>query len=101
MLYAILTNCLSFSLSLYLCSSCSSLMERWLRKHLPFYEDYPESHAPIGHNTGYHMVPFMPIYRNIEYLLSKNLGYEYDYLADHGQCKQNHTQRAVSAERRL
>jgi len=59
-----------------------SLMERWLRKHLPSYEDYPESNAPIGHNYGYHMVPFMPIYRNIEYLLSKNLGYEYDYLQD-------------------
>jgi len=59
-----------------------SLMERWLRKHLPTYEDYPEANAPIGHNTGYHMVPFMPIYRNIEYLLSKNLGYEYDYLQD-------------------
>jgi len=59
-----------------------SLMERWLRKHLPTYEDYPESNAPIGHNYGYHMVPFMPIYRNIEYLLSKNLGYEYDYLQD-------------------
>merc|ERR1712121_231264 len=39
-------------------------------------------HAPIGHNYGYHMVPFLPIYRNIEYLLSKNLGYEYDYLQD-------------------
>jgi len=59
-----------------------SLMERWLRKHLPIYEDYPESNAPIGHNYGYHMVPFLPIYRNIEYLLSKNLGYEYDYLQD-------------------
>merc|ERR1719184_507050 len=34
------------------------------------------ANAPIGHNYGYHMVPFMPIYRNIEYLLSKNLGYE-------------------------
>merc|ERR1719369_641048 len=59
-----------------------SLMERWLRKHLPIYEDYPEHDAPIGHNYGYHMVPFLPIYRNIEYLLSKNLGYEYDYLQD-------------------
>jgi len=59
-----------------------SLMERWLRKHLPSYDEYPESGAPIGHNYGYHMVPFLPIYRNIEYLLSKNLGYEYDYLQD-------------------
>jgi len=59
-----------------------SLMERWLRKHLPFYEDYPNQDAPIGHNQGYHMVPFLPMYRNIEYLLSKNLGYEYDYLLE-------------------
>jgi len=59
-----------------------SLMERWVRKHLPAYDAYPDSNAPIGHNYGYHMVPFMPVYRNIEYFFSKNLGYEYDYLQD-------------------
>merc|ERR1740131_560853 len=51
-----------------------SLMERWLRKHMPYYENYPDKNAPIGHSQGYHMVPFLPMYRNIEYLLSKNLG---------------------------
>ncbi|KAJ0063482.1 hypothetical protein NL108_002728 [Boleophthalmus pectinirostris] len=63
-----------------------SIYERWLRTHQPPRSNYPRANAPIGHNDGYYMVPFMPLYRNGEYFLSnKNLGYEYAYLLDPGQ----------------
>lgn len=66
--------------------SSSSIYERWLRTHQPPRTSYPRANAPIGHNDGYYMVPFMPLYRNGDYFLSiKALGYEYAYLLDPGQ----------------
>lgn len=66
--------------------SSSSIYERWLRTHKPPRTSYPRANAPIGHNDGYYMVPFMPLYRNGDYFLSnKALGYEYAYLLDPGQ----------------
>lgn len=58
-----------------------SIYEEWLRRHRPSAAQYPESNAPIGHNSEYHMVPFLPLIRNREYFISsKDLGYEYSYL---------------------
>lgn len=66
--------------------SSSSIYERWLRTHQPPRTSYPRANAPIGHNDGYYMVPFMPLYKNGDYFLSnKALGYEYAYLLDPGQ----------------
>ncbi|XP_071393586.1 tyrosinase [Centroberyx affinis] len=63
-----------------------SIFERWLRAHQPTRTHYPRANAPIGHNDGYYMVPFLPLYRNGDYFLSdKALGYEYAYLLDPGQ----------------
>ncbi|XP_042270526.1 tyrosinase [Thunnus maccoyii] len=63
-----------------------SIFERWLRTHQPLRSNYPRANAAIGHNDGYFMVPFLPLYRNGEYFLSnKVLGYEYAYLLDPGQ----------------
>lgn len=71
-----------FSLLLFI-----SIYERWLRNHQPPRNSYPRTNAPIGHNDGYYMVPFLPLYRNGDYFLSnKALGYEYAYLLDPGQC---------------
>ncbi|KAL0175130.1 hypothetical protein M9458_031098, partial [Cirrhinus mrigala] len=51
--------------------------------HQPPRTHYPTTNAPIGHNDGYYMVPFIPLYRNGDYFLStKALGYEYAYLQD-------------------
>lgn len=66
--------------------SSSSIYERWLRTHQPPRSSYPRANAPIGHNDGYYMVPFLPLYRNGDYFLSNNaLGYDYAYLLDPGQ----------------
>ncbi|XP_036391960.1 tyrosinase [Megalops cyprinoides] len=63
-----------------------SIFEQWLRRHQPPRTHYPAANAPIGHNDGYYMVPFIPLYRNGDYFLStKDLGYEYAYLLDPGQ----------------
>ncbi|XP_074535027.1 tyrosinase [Halichoeres trimaculatus] len=63
-----------------------SIFERWLRTHQPVRNIYPLANAPIGHNDGYYMVPFLPLYRNGDYFLSnKALGFEYSYLLDPGQ----------------
>ncbi|XP_056612391.1 tyrosinase [Triplophysa dalaica] len=63
-----------------------SIFEQWLRRHQPPRTHYPTANAPIGHNDGYFMVPFIPLYRNGDYFLStKALGYEYAYLLDPGQ----------------
>ncbi|XP_030601273.1 tyrosinase isoform X2 [Archocentrus centrarchus] len=63
-----------------------SIYERWLRNHQPPRTSYPRTNAPIGHNDGYYMVPFLPLHRNGDYFLSnKALGYEYAYLLDPGQ----------------
>ncbi|XP_073673568.1 tyrosinase-like [Garra rufa] len=60
-----------------------SIFEQWLRRHQPPRTHYPTENAPIGHNDGYYMVPFIPLYRNGDYFLStKALGYEYAYLQD-------------------
>ncbi|XP_019952651.2 tyrosinase-like [Paralichthys olivaceus] len=60
-----------------------SIYEQWLRRHRPSPSQYPDSNAPIGHNSEYHMVPFLPLHRNREYFISsKDLGYEYSYLLD-------------------
>ncbi|KAM9331869.1 tyrosinase-like [Pholidichthys leucotaenia] len=57
------------------------IYEEWLRKHRPSPSHYPESNAPIGHNSEYHMVPFMPLHRNGEFFISsRDLGYEYSLL---------------------
>ncbi|KAM9452662.1 tyrosinase [Salvelinus alpinus] len=62
-----------------------SIYEQWLRRHTPPRSRYPTSNAPIGHNDGYYMVPFLPLYRNGDYFLgNKVLGYEYSYLLDPG-----------------
>lgn len=62
---------------------CESIYEQWLRRHRPSLSQYPDSDAPIGHNSEYHMVPFLPLYRNREFFISsKDLGYEYTYLLD-------------------
>ncbi|XP_075958081.1 tyrosinase-like [Anarhichas minor] len=63
-----------------------SIYEQWLRRHRPSPSQYPDSNAPIGHNSEYHMVPFLPLYRNREFFISsKDLGYEYSYLLDANQ----------------
>ncbi|XP_051962665.1 tyrosinase-like [Xyrauchen texanus] len=63
-----------------------SIFEQWLRRHQPPRTHYPTANAPIGHNDGYFMVPFLPLYRNGDYFLSsKALGYEYVYLLDPSQ----------------
>ncbi|TRY81364.1 hypothetical protein DNTS_029011 [Danionella cerebrum] len=63
-----------------------SIFEQWLRRHQPPRTHYPSANAPIGHNDGYYMVPFIPLYRNGDYFLStKALGYEYAYLQDPSQ----------------
>uniref|UniRef100_A0A672KL58 Tyrosinase n=1 Tax=Sinocyclocheilus grahami TaxID=75366 RepID=A0A672KL58_SINGR len=60
-----------------------SIFEQWLRRHQPPRTHCPTANAPIGHNDGYYMVPFIPLYRNGDYFLStKALGYEYAYLQD-------------------
>ncbi|XP_016403132.1 tyrosinase-like, partial [Sinocyclocheilus rhinocerous] len=62
------------------------IFEQWLRRHQPPRTHYPTANAPIGHNDGYYMVPFIPLYRNGDYFLStKALGYEYAYLQDPSQ----------------
>ncbi|KAM4796502.1 tyrosinase [Rhinophrynus dorsalis] len=62
-----------------------SIYEQWLRRHQPSLSDYPESNAPIGHNRGYNMVPFIPVFTNGEFFIpSRDLGYDYDYLAEPG-----------------
>lgn len=68
----------------------SSIFERWLRTHQPTRSFYPFTDAPIGHNDGYYMVPFLPLYRNGDYFLStKSMGYEYAYLLDPGQSRRS------------
>lgn len=68
-----------------------SIYEEWLRRHTPSPSDYPESNAPIGHNGGYHMVPFLPLHRNGEYFVSsKDLGYDYTYLLDASEFASHH-----------
>ncbi|CAL8350791.1 unnamed protein product [Lota lota] len=63
-----------------------SIFERWLRTHTPPRTHYPRSNAPIGHNDGHYMVPFLSLYRNGDYFVTnKVLGYEYAYLLDPGQ----------------
>nr|ANN11874.1 tyrosinase protein [Cyprinus carpio 'color'] len=63
-----------------------SIFEQWLRRHQPPRTHYPTANAPIGHNDGFYMVPFIPLYRNGDYFLStKALGYEYAYLQDPSQ----------------
>uniref|UniRef100_A0A8C5RDV8 Tyrosinase n=1 Tax=Laticauda laticaudata TaxID=8630 RepID=A0A8C5RDV8_LATLA len=60
-----------------------SIYEQWLRRHKPQLQAYPEANAPIGHNRGYFMVPFIPLYRNGEFFISsKELGYDYEYLVE-------------------
>ncbi|KAG8137016.1 hypothetical protein E2320_005557, partial [Naja naja] len=60
-----------------------SIYEQWLRRHKPLLQAYPEANAPIGHNRGYFMVPFIPLYRNGEFFISsKELGYDYEYLME-------------------
>ncbi|MEE6473035.1 hypothetical protein FKM82_009823 [Ascaphus truei] len=60
-----------------------SIFEQWLRRHQPLLTVYPESSAPIGHNRGYNMVPFIPLYTNGEFFNpSRDLGYDYDYLTE-------------------
>ncbi|XP_063807463.1 tyrosinase [Pseudophryne corroboree] len=62
-----------------------SLFEQWLRRHRPTLDVFPEANAPIGHNRGYNMVPFIPLYTNGEFFApSRDLGYDYDYLAEAG-----------------
>ncbi|XP_034779357.1 tyrosinase-like isoform X1 [Acipenser ruthenus] len=63
-----------------------SIFEQWLRRHQPVGAAYPAANAPIGHNHGYHMVPFIPLYRNGDFFLSsRELGYDYAYLLEPGQ----------------
>ncbi|MBN3304014.1 TYRO Tyrosinase, partial [Amia calva] len=63
-----------------------SIFEQWLRRHNPPRTVYPTANAPIGHNDGYYMVPFMPLFRNGDYFLSsKEFGYTYAYMLDPGQ----------------
>nr|XP_043897954.1 tyrosinase-like [Solea senegalensis] len=63
-----------------------SIYEQWLRRHRPSPSQYPDSDAPIGHNSEYHMVPFLPLHRNREYFVSsKDLGYEYSSLLNANQ----------------
>ncbi|XP_061595296.1 tyrosinase-like [Cololabis saira] len=63
-----------------------SIYEQWLRRHRPLPSQYPQSNAPIGHNSEYHMAPFLPLHRNQDYFLSSTeLGYEYTYLLGPGE----------------
>ncbi|XP_047463262.1 tyrosinase-like [Mugil cephalus] len=63
-----------------------SIYEEWLRRHSPSPSQYPDSNAPIGHNSRYNMVPFLPLHRNRDFFISsKELGYEYSSLLDANQ----------------
>lgn len=74
---------LCWTINIKLCSR--SIYEQWLRRYKPLLQAYPEANAPIGHNRGYFMVPFIPLYRNGEFFISsKELGYDYDYLLEPG-----------------
>uniref|UniRef100_A0A8C5QH66 Tyrosinase n=1 Tax=Leptobrachium leishanense TaxID=445787 RepID=A0A8C5QH66_9ANUR len=65
-----------------------SIFERWIRKHQPSLLAFPESNAPIGHNRDFYMVPFIPLYRNGDFFApSRDLGYDYDYLAESGSVE--------------
>ncbi|XP_041438658.1 tyrosinase-like [Xenopus laevis] len=65
-----------------------SIFEQWIRRHRATVDAYPESNAPIGHNRGYYMVPFIPLYTNGEFFApSRDLGYDYDYLAETGSIQ--------------
>lgn len=65
-----------------------SLFEQWLRRHQPSLDVYPEANAPVGHNRDYNMVPFIPLFTNGEFFVqSRDLGYEYDYLAESGSIE--------------
>lgn len=87
-LFPLSYNILHSPLSLCSFLLFSSIFERWLRTHQPLRTSYPRANAPIGHNDGYYMVPFLPLYRNGDYFLSnKALGYEYAYLLDPGQYR--------------
>lgn len=73
----------SFPIDFIIATVYFSIFEQWLRRHQPPRSHYPTANAPIGHNDGYYMVPFIPLYRNGDYFLStKALGYEYAYLQD-------------------
>ncbi|XP_020778725.1 tyrosinase-like [Boleophthalmus pectinirostris] len=62
------------------------IYEEWMRRHRPALSQYPESNAPIGHNGGYFMAPFLPLHRNREFFISsKDLGYEYSHLLSANQ----------------
>ncbi|KAG8453053.1 hypothetical protein GDO86_004750 [Hymenochirus boettgeri] len=65
-----------------------SIFEQWLRRHRPTVAVYPEANAPIGHNREYYMVPFIPLNTNGEFFeQSRDLGYDYDYLAEPGSIE--------------
>ncbi|XP_059820579.1 tyrosinase [Hypanus sabinus] len=60
-----------------------SIYEQWLRRHQPPQISFPANGTPIGHSRDNYMVPFIPIYRNIEFFVStRELGYDYDYLVE-------------------
>ncbi|XP_068120975.1 tyrosinase [Hyperolius riggenbachi] len=65
-----------------------SIFEQWLRRHRPSLDAFPEANAPVGHNRGYHMVPFIPLFTNGEFFVqSGELGYDYDYLVASGSAQ--------------
>ncbi|XP_063286924.1 tyrosinase [Pelobates fuscus] len=65
-----------------------SIFEQWVRKPQASLTVYPESNAPIGHNRDFYMVPFIPLYTNGEFFApSRDLGYDYDYLAETGSVE--------------
>ncbi|GCC22372.1 tyrosinase [Chiloscyllium punctatum] len=60
-----------------------SIYEQWLRRHVPLWTAFPATNTPIGHSSDYYMVPFIPIYRHIDFFIStRELGYDYDYLIE-------------------
>ncbi|XP_078733016.1 5,6-dihydroxyindole-2-carboxylic acid oxidase [Lampetra fluviatilis] len=57
-----------------------AVFDEWLRRHGAALTAFPLMNAPLGHNRGYHMVPFWPPVRHSEMFVTapENLGYTYE-----------------------
>ncbi|XP_066263915.1 tyrosinase-like [Branchiostoma lanceolatum] len=60
-----------------------SIYEVWLRKFRPNVSALTAENAPIGHNRGSFMVPFVPLHKSADFFaLAADFGYDYDYLIE-------------------
>ncbi|XP_078621344.1 tyrosinase-like [Branchiostoma floridae x Branchiostoma japonicum] len=60
-----------------------SIYEVWLRKFRPNVSALPTEGAPIGHNRGSYMVPFLPLHTSADlFTPATDLGYDYDFMVE-------------------